>query len=195
MALEPGTYYKLACENCGPEGFAGDEIMWRVCESEEEARGCVEDCGGRVEEDGRVWCSTCIEEGEDHSEESQPMPKTEQIEGGSPKVPEEWPRRIEVSCGSNICGDPIYSVVEPCPAPPNPGYNPETETYIPVSALLSDEIVEALSRSRYGREVEAFREEGGGWDDLDETTRNLWRVGSEAHLQAAIDQLGGTDAK
>lgn len=67
--IEPGTYYKLSCDNCGPDGFEGDEIGYRVCESEKEAHETVKDCGGRVEDDGRVFCSTCIEEGEDHSEE------------------------------------------------------------------------------------------------------------------------------
>lgn len=64
MALEKGTYWKVVCDNGGPECFESDEIAWRVCESEQEGRAMVEDLGGRVEPDGRIFCSTCIEDGE-----------------------------------------------------------------------------------------------------------------------------------
>jgi hypothetical protein len=62
MPLEAATYWKLVCDRCGPEGFAGDTTTYTVAESEKEARELVEDHGGRVEPSGVVICCTCIEE-------------------------------------------------------------------------------------------------------------------------------------
>lgn len=64
MALTKKTVVAIECDIHGSEGFEGDEIQWRVAEDEKEAREVVELCGGRIEPDGRVLCSTCIEESE-----------------------------------------------------------------------------------------------------------------------------------
>jgi hypothetical protein len=62
VPLEVGTYWKLVCDVHGPEGFEGDAINYIVAESEKEGRELVEDRGGRIEPDGRVLCSACVEE-------------------------------------------------------------------------------------------------------------------------------------
>jgi hypothetical protein len=62
MPLEKIDAWKLVCDKHGTEGFEGDEIVFRVAESEKDAREAVDLCGGRVEPDGSVLCSTCVEE-------------------------------------------------------------------------------------------------------------------------------------
>jgi len=111
------------------------------------------------------------------------MPKpTEQVEGGS-KVP--WTtltiRRAKGYENYNVLLAPAEFVQTP---------QEERETYIPVSALLSDEATEAVLASEevaneLRRVVRAHDEES-----LDEAAAYFLR----AVFQAAIDHLGGTDA-
>lgn len=62
MPLEKIDAWKLVCDKHGTEGFEGDEIVFRVAESEKDAREAVDLYGGRVDPDGTVLCATCIEE-------------------------------------------------------------------------------------------------------------------------------------
>jgi len=43
---------------------------------------------------------------------------------------QEWPETIDVSCGSNVFGQPVHSVIRPSPSPPRDDYDPETRTYV-----------------------------------------------------------------
>lgn len=80
MPLEPETFYKLVCDvHHSSECFAGDEVMYRVCDSEQEARQMVEDCGGRVEANGTVVCGVAVEEGSQVGSAAHPeQPKGEE---------------------------------------------------------------------------------------------------------------------
>jgi len=70
----------------------------------------------------------------------------------------------------------------------------ETETYIPISALLSDEVVEGVARYLFLRyatgDVRSY-----GLDRLGEVTRGRWREKARDALQAAIEQVGIGGAK
>lgn len=61
----------------------------------------------------------------------------------------------------------------------------EVRTYIPVSALLSDEVVEAAAKAEF-ESVESER-----WADLLEGEKEEWRKGQRASLKAAIEHVGG----
>jgi len=105
------------------------------------------------------------------------MPETtEQVEGGGSKVADRWPRKVLLH------KPPGVSRVHIAPSGPAPGFEAnwenETETYIPVSALLSDEAIDKATR------VLA---------DLDRPF-GPYKERVRAAFKAAIDHLGGTDA-
>ena len=104
------------------------------------------------------------------------MPKTtEQVEGGSPKVAEVFPARIcecgavhdRPEAGCPECGSVIAR---------------EAGEAVFVSSLLSDAVVDRIARRRY-----AGRPRGMVFDGVKAAVRG--------DLQAAIDHLGGTDAR
>lgn len=70
----------------------------------------------------------------------------------------------------------------------------EVETYISVSALLSDEVVEVLAKAAYERSrgpnppASAY-----SWEQMSDGFRKHRRVEWRTHLQVAIDHLGGKD--
>jgi len=102
------------------------------------------------------------------------MPKTQQAEGGSPKVAERpWPKVLYARKKADWIINPRLSTYSG-DAANEPDF--EEETYIPISAPLSDETKEA---ARLGY--------------LDALKRGAEPI--EAALQAAIDHLGGIDAR
>jgi hypothetical protein len=118
---------------------------------------------------------------------SQPMPETtEHAEGGSPKVAEQWP----VVYVADVTTARLRGFTERkerlvlcVRRPEDTGEDLPVETYIPVSALLSDEalgyIVNELERLGW-----RLRADGA------ETCADL-----RAAVTDAIDHLGGTDAE
>jgi hypothetical protein len=111
------------------------------------------------------------------------MPKTQQAEGGSPKVPEKWPV-VELS---GYAAGTYRRTGESTAAYPQ-------ETYIPVSALLSGEVK--------GRMLDLLGERGWHATGTPEEAAepDLATAVAKAHrdlgdaLKAAVDHLGGTDA-
>jgi hypothetical protein len=105
------------------------------------------------------------------------MPKTtEQVEGGGSKVA--WPT---IKAARQRPGD--RPLIDSTGRKPHGWKRIETEPYIPVSALLSDEVKRAVA------EVldDEFAFEAGG----EAVTNDAF---AKRILQAAIDHLGGTDA-
>lgn len=60
MAIVSGTYWCAVCDSCG-EHVDGDEGSFSLAETEDRAREDVERYDGRVEKDGSITCSVCIE--------------------------------------------------------------------------------------------------------------------------------------
>jgi hypothetical protein len=139
-----------------------------------------------------------------------PCPGCPDCTQDSSKVPEKpWPR-VVLRRPFHGAADDIrsYSVLPVGhERPPEPGER-EAETYIPVSALLSDEIVEAVARRRWNARREAIIQSGSAegpgaaWDDIEPDPRNGhdarasdWNAARDfaADLQAAIEQVGGTN--
>jgi len=120
------------------------------------------------------------------------MPKTQQPVGGSPKVPEAAREAgfaaimdAHYSCRQTNAGiawslvDRILGAAAPCL----------------FSALLSDEVVEAVSRQRWESTWSST------WDAATASREDLqvrgvaaMRASSRAALQAVIDHIGGPDA-
>jgi hypothetical protein len=119
------------------------------------------------------------------------MHKTQQAEAGSPKASDLWP----IVALSRKRPNDIEANFDVFPAD-LPPIEEESETYIPVSALLSDEVVEAAAKGNY----EANRVEMHGprrnpeWDNTFEPMKEVGRNHARRILQAAVDHLGGTDA-
>ena len=100
----------------------------------------------------------------------------------SPKVP--WPKVAigrEPECGV------LYIDAQPWPQGER---SEETETYIPLSALLSDEVVEQLAARLYGGRSTPCSA-ALGWSRASESVREMYRQDARAHLQAVIEQVGG----
>jgi hypothetical protein len=117
----------------------------------------------------------------------------EQVEGGSPKVAENWrelwlQRPTPVADAENyvVWGEAANEVV------PHPCDTHESERYIPVSVLLSDEAIEAAARCRF--EQGQFKE-SETWEDVLPHLRESMEDEAREVFSAAIDQLGGTDAR
>lgn len=107
---------------------------------------------------------------------------------GGPKVPEKWPvlkcrrlvgsdgKRYEVEIGEPLGGEPDHIMWE-------------GETYIPVSALLSDEAVEATAQAAFERCMQPTGHPA--WTSVSDPERDRWRQEARSNIEAAIDQLGG----
>jgi hypothetical protein len=120
----------------------------------------------------------------------------------SPKVPEKlWPKVI-LRRWSRGAPDEIKSFSTLPPGrerPPEPGAR-EAETYIPVSALLSDEVVDEIANLRKalkeaGEEAKELQVEAAGGEQNSSCVGEPPALDS-AHaaldrLQAAIKQVGG----
>lgn len=130
------------------------------------------------------------------------MPKGTQ---DSPKVPEGLPTSIWRMWIGSTCGE--WRVGD---LPEHPAANDRIEIVevIPLSALLSDEVVEAVARHRWNARREAIIQSGSAegpgaaWDDIEPDPRNghdvrasEWNAARDfaADLQAAIEQVGGKD--
>lgn len=98
----------------------------------------------------------------------------------SPKVPERpWPRVVLRRLYSEIRS---YSVLPPGrEQPPESGLR-EAETFTPVSALLSDEVVEAATRGLWK-----------GYDTMSVGQQRGARQDARTILRAAIEQVEGVD--
>lgn len=111
---------------------------------------------------------------------------TEQVEGGGSKAAEKWPVVYVADLNLGYFKDrgwPIEDRIVLLKAQPDDATVP-VETYVPVSALLSDEVVEAV----------AARKLPAGAVEPNALLVKRIRDEVRADLQAAIDQLGGTDA-
>jgi hypothetical protein len=117
------------------------------------------------------------------------------------KVPERpWPKALYARKGPDWIVTPRFSTV-PGGAANEPDL--EEETYVPVSALLSDEVVEAAAKAQYEDAVSEVEdalgpddehEPEGVWDAERDSMKELFRSKVRVNFQAAIDHLGGTDA-
>lgn len=67
----------------------------------------------------------------------------------------------------------------------------EEETYIPVSALLSDEVVEAVARSFFEFVQKDRGLDGNCWPPRISEVRDGWMSRARQFLQIAIEQVGG----
>lgn len=101
----------------------------------------------------------------------------------SPKVPEKpWPKMLYARKEADWICEPRLSIFSGVAAN-EPDL--EEETYIPVSALLSDEAVESSAR------VFATDRLGKAWASLDEEHRaNILRQ-HRKYIISAIEQVGG----
>lgn len=63
MSISQEPYFKVLCDECG-EAFPEHEDggSYTLFETEKDAREAVIDHDGEITEDGKVICSTCIEE-------------------------------------------------------------------------------------------------------------------------------------
>jgi len=104
----------------------------------------------------------------------------------SPKVPE-WPL-LETWRWSD--GEPQIKAPGPVSRKIDPAAQVEHETYIPLSALLSDEVVEAVAvsliHSHRGEAQSSKRPVG------EQAREHYLPIAREA-LQAAIEQVGGAE--
>jgi sulfur carrier protein ThiS len=106
---------------------------------------------------------------------------------GSPKVPEQpWPKALYARKGPDWVRPPRLSTVNGGAAN-EPSL--EEETYIPVSALLSDEAIEAVA-VLFNAEINPT----ANWADLvaeENGCVDVIRVKARKYLQAAIEHVGG----
>jgi|GEM_PF-6432216 len=100
----------------------------------------------------------------------------------SPKVPEKWAPQELVRLRSGC--------VPTTPAEGDSLRGLEAETYIPVSAFLSDATVEVLAQRLY-EEHGVERPQERRWSATVEAVREMYRQDARAHLQAVAEQVGG----
>ncbi len=115
----------------------------------------------------------------------------------SPKVPG-WPplliAGIQVGNPEKVGDNRLFGVIHKAKSAMDRYRADEIETYIPVSALLSDEVVGAAAHGNYeaGR-VEIHGPSHPEWDDALEQIKEIDRKHARRVLQAAIEQVGGAE--
>lgn len=62
----------------------------------------------------------------------------------------------------------------------------QSETYVPLAALSSPEVIEAAARAE-------FEADGGEWESFDEASREEYREGQRVAMSAAIQALQGKE--
>jgi hypothetical protein len=112
---------------------------------------------------------------------------------GSPKVSKQVARLwFCPACGMRMAGL-TYSVDESrvsCSKTKHKAVAVAHE-FIPVSALLSDEVVEAVAKSRYERQQTGVYGHRVSWSEAADEIKQRWLSLARADLQAAIEQVGG----
>jgi hypothetical protein len=65
MAITSDIWWGIGCDRCGepfPENEAGGPYL---ADSEENAREMVTEFNGEIDEDDKILCASCIEEGDE----------------------------------------------------------------------------------------------------------------------------------
>jgi|SRR6185369_13244192 len=107
----------------------------------------------------------------------------------SPKVP--WPSRVYAVVEPEYPDEGIALFRDRLPRGLEESQTHAIQIYIPLSALLSDEVVEALAQSTWN--VNGRLKGEPDWSTSYPHDRDTWMAEARRDLQAIIEKLGGAE--